>query len=155
SHVDEVAAALGLDPLEFRRNNHVREGDDQPIAEVLGEGGEGHPQTIRSCGLPQAIELGARTIGWSSKRSLYGKGPPARGIGMAIVMQASGIPGVDMGAASIKMNEDGSFNLLVGATDIGTGADTMFCQIAAEALGVPAEKIIPYSSDTDMTPFDP
>ena len=60
-----------------------------------------------------------------------------------------------MGGASIKMNEDGSFNLLVGATDIGTGADTMFCQIAAEALGVPLEKIIPYSSDTDMTPFDP
>jgi putative selenate reductase molybdopterin-binding subunit len=74
---------------------------------------------------------------------------------MAIVMQASGIPGVDMGAASLKMNEDGSFNLLVGATDIGTGYDTMFCQVAAEALGVPVEKIIPYSSDTDMTPFDP
>src|SRR5258708_42276 len=74
---------------------------------------------------------------------------------MAIVMQASGIAGVDMGAASIKMNEDASFNLLVGATDIGTGADTMFCQLAAEALGVPVEKIIPYSSDTDMTPFDP
>jgi len=74
---------------------------------------------------------------------------------MAIVMQASGIPGVDMGAASIKMNEDGSFNLLVGATDIGTGSDTMFCQVAAETLGVPVEKIIPYSSDTDMTPFDP
>ena len=81
--------------------------------------------------------------------------PIRRGVGMAIVMQASGIPGVDMGAASIKMNEDASFNLLVGATDIGTGADTMFCQLAAEALGVPVEKIIPYSSDTDMTPFDP
>jgi putative selenate reductase molybdopterin-binding subunit len=53
------------------------------------------------------------------------------------------------------MNEDGSFNLLVGATDIGTGADTMFCQIAAETLRVPIEKIIPYSSDTDLTPFDP
>jgi putative selenate reductase molybdopterin-binding subunit len=74
---------------------------------------------------------------------------------MAIVMQASGIPGVDMGAASIKMNEDGSFNLLMGATDIGTGADTTLCQIAAETLGVPVEKVIPYSSDTDMTPFDP
>src|SRR6185436_8624779 len=66
-----------------------------------------------------------------------------------------GIPGVDMGGASIKMNEDASFNLLMGATDIGTGADTMFCQLAAEALGVPMERIIPYSSDTDMTPFDP
>jgi putative selenate reductase molybdopterin-binding subunit len=71
------------------------------------------------------------------------------------VMQASGIPGVDMGAASIKMNEDGSFNLLMGATDIGTGSDTMFCQVAAETLGVAVDKIIPYSSDTDMTPFDP
>ncbi len=157
SHVDEIAQALGEDPLELRRRNHVQEGDEQPIAEVLGEGKEGHRQVIRSCGLPQAIQAGARAIGWTrrSKRLRPTAGVVRRGIGMAIVMQASGIPGVDMGAASIKMNEDGSFNLLVGATDIGTGADTMFCQIAAEALGVPMEKIIPYSSDTDMTPFDP
>jgi putative selenate reductase molybdopterin-binding subunit len=86
---------------------------------------------------------------------VVGAGPKRRGIGMAIVMQASGIPGVDMGAAALKMNEDASFNLTMGATDIGTGSDTMFCQIAAETLGVPIEKIIPYSSDTDMTPFDP
>ena len=157
SHVDEVASALGEDPLEFRRRNHVQEGDDQPIAEVLGEGKEGFKQIIRSCGLPQAIQLGARAIGWKerAKKKKGGSGPVRRGIGMAIVMQASGIPGVDMGAASMKMNEDGSFNLLMGATDIGTGSDTMFCQIAAETLGVPVEKIIPYSSDTDMTPFDP
>ena len=157
SHVDEVAASLGEDPLEFRRRNHVQEGDDQPIAEVLGEGKEGYKQVIRSCGLPQAIQLGAKAIGWKdrARKKKAGNGPRRRGVGMAIVMQASGIPGVDMGAASLKMNEDGSFNLLMGATDIGTGADTMFCQIAAEALGVPVEKIIPYSSDTDMTPFDP
>jgi putative selenate reductase molybdopterin-binding subunit len=157
SHVDEVAASLGEDPLEFRRRNHVQEGDDQPIAEVLGEGKEGFRQIIRSCGLPQAIQLGAKAIGWKdrARKKKAGNGPVRRGVGMAIVMQASGIPGVDMGAASIKMNEDGSFNLLMGATDIGTGADTMFCQIAAESLGVPVEKIIPYSSDTDMTPFDP
>jgi putative selenate reductase molybdopterin-binding subunit len=154
SHVDEVAQALGEDPLEFRRRNHVQEGDDQPIAEVLGEGKEGFKQVIRSCGLPQAIELGARAIGWGRPPE-PAEGPLRRGLGMAIVMQASGIPGVDMGAASLKMNEDASFNLLVGATDIGTGSDTMFCQIAAEALGVPVERIIPYSSDTDMTPFDP
>jgi putative selenate reductase molybdopterin-binding subunit len=156
SHVDEVAAGLGEDPLEFRKRNHVQEGDDQPIAEVLGEGKEGFKQVIRSCGLPQAIQLGAKAIGWSKARKKKAPdGPLRRGIGMAIVMQASGIPGVDMGAASLKMNEDASFNLLMGATDIGTGADTMFCQVAAEALGVPMEKIIPYSSDTDMTPFDP
>jgi putative selenate reductase molybdopterin-binding subunit len=157
SHVDEVAAARGEDPLEFRRRNHVQEGDDQPIAEVLGEGKEGFKQVIRSCGLPQAIQLGAKAIGWKdrARKKKAGNGPVRRGLGMAIVCQASGIPGVDMGAASIKMNEDGSFNLLMGATDIGTGSDTMFCQIAAESLGVSVDKIIPYSSDTDMTPFDP
>jgi putative selenate reductase molybdopterin-binding subunit len=157
SHVDEIAHALSLDPLEFRRNNHVQEGDPTPIAEVLGEGREGYPQLIRSCGLPKAIEQGATAIGWGKKRKqlVVGAGPKRRGIGMAIVMQASGIPGVDMGAAALKMNEDASFNLTMGATDIGTGSDTMFCQIAAETLGVPIEKIIPYSSDTDMTPFDP
>jgi putative selenate reductase molybdopterin-binding subunit len=156
SHVDEVAIALGEDPLEFRRRNHVHEGDEQPITEALGEGREGHRQVVRSCGLPQAIQLGAKAIGWAEKRRARAvAGPVRRGVGMAIVMQASGIPGVDMGAASIKMNEDGSFNLLIGATDIGTGSDTMFCQVAAETLGVPVEKIIPYSSDTDMTPFDP
>ena len=156
SHVDEVALALGEDPLEFRRRNHVQQGDEQPIAAILGEGREGHKQVIRSCGLPQAIQLGAKAAGWGKKRKRADSdGPLRRGLGMAIVMQASGIPGVDMGAASIKMNEDGSFNLLIGATDIGTGSDTMFCQIAAETLGVAVEKIIPYSSDTDMTPFDP
>jgi putative selenate reductase molybdopterin-binding subunit len=158
SHVDEVAAKLGVDPLEFRKQNHVQAGDDQPIAEVLGEGREGFKQVIRSCGLPQAIKEGAKAIGWSRRAKVAkanGNGPLRRGLGMAIVMQASGIPGVDMGAASLKMNEDGSFNLLMGATDIGTGSDTMFCQVAAETLGVEPERIIPYSSDTDMTPFDP
>ena len=126
---------------------------------MLGEGREGFQQIIRSCGLPEAIELGAQgdRVGARSAQGARARptGPLRRGVGMAIVMQASGIPGVDMGAASIKMNEDASFNLLMGATDIGTGSDTMFCQVAAEALGVPVEKIIPYSSDTDMTPFDP
>jgi CO/xanthine dehydrogenase Mo-binding subunit len=73
---------------------------------------------------------------------------------MSIHMQGSGIPAVDMGAATIKMNDDGSFNLLIGATDLGTGSDTILGQIAAETLGVPLDKIIVYSSDTDMTPFD-
>jgi putative selenate reductase molybdopterin-binding subunit len=75
-------------------------------------------------------------------------------MGMTCLMHGSGIPGVDMGSARIKLNEDGSFNLHVGATDIGTGSDTILSQIAAEALAVPLEKIIIYSSDTDHTPFD-
>jgi putative selenate reductase molybdopterin-binding subunit len=185
SHMDELAEKLGIDPLEFRRMNHVRVGETTPISEVLGEGREGRRQVIQSCSLDECIEQGAQAIGWKEKRNpapadlvadlkpegsnqfsrdsaAAGKtGQQAirhrtrRGIGMACTMQASGIPGVDMGAAWIKMNEDGSFNLKVGATDIGTGADTMFAQIAAETLGTVPEKIIVYSSDTDMTPFDP
>jgi putative selenate reductase molybdopterin-binding subunit len=69
-------------------------------------------------------------------------------------MQGTAIPYLDMGGASIKMNDDGSFNLLVGATDLGTGSDTVLAQMAAEVLGVPIEDMITYSSDTDFTPFD-
>ena len=73
---------------------------------------------------------------------------------MAICMQGTGLPKIDLGAATMKMNEDGSFNLLVGATDIGTGSDTILAQIAAETLGIDTGDIIVTSSDTDTTPFD-
>ena len=69
-------------------------------------------------------------------------------------MQGTAIPYLDMGGAVIKMNEDGSFNMLVGATDLGTGSDTVLAQMAAEVLGVPVDDMIVYSSDTDFTPFD-
>ena len=71
-----------------------------------------------------------------------------------MAIQGSGIPLMDMGACSIKINDDGSFNLLFGATDLGTGADTVLAQIAAEVLGVRTEDIIVYAADTDLTPFD-
>ena len=80
--------------------------------------------------------------------------PLRHGKGVALVMQGTAIPNLDMGAASIKMNDDGSFNLLVGATDLGTGSDTVLTQMAAEVLGCPPEDFITYSSDTDFTPFD-
>jgi len=73
---------------------------------------------------------------------------------MAVMLHGSGIAGLDMAAATIKMNDDGSFNLLIGATDLGTGSDTILAQMAAEVLGVPVNDIIVYSSDTDFTPFD-
>jgi putative selenate reductase molybdopterin-binding subunit len=69
-------------------------------------------------------------------------------------MQGTAIPYLDMGGASVKMNDDGSFNLLIGATDLGTGSDTVIAQMVAEVLGVPLDDIITYSSDTDFTPFD-
>ncbi|MBN1295770.1 molybdopterin-dependent oxidoreductase, partial [bacterium] len=98
---------------------------------------------------------GAAAVEWTRWRGRrIREGHEVIGVGMACLMQGSSIPEVDMGSASMKINEDGSFNLLIGATDLGTGSDTVLAQIAAEALHVPVEKIIVYSSDTDLTPFD-
>ncbi len=153
--VDEAAERLGIDALELRAANHIRAGETSPIFEQLGEGRPGVPMTISSCGLGECITLGAARIGWASKRGVRRReGPWVHGVGMSIHMQGSGIPLVDMGAATLKMNDDGSFNLLIGATDIGTGSDTILGQIAAEVLGVTLDDIVVYSSDTDMTPFD-
>jgi len=152
--MDEMACAIGMDPVEFYRRNHIRAGETSPVFQALGEGKEGVEMIIGSCGLDECLDRGARAIGWKKKRGRPGKGPVKRGLGMVCLMQGSSIPEIDMGAASIKLNEDGSFNLLVGATDLGTGSDTVLGQIAAEVLAVPLDKIIVYSSDTDMTPFD-
>jgi probable selenate reductase molybdenum-binding subunit len=153
--MDELAERLNLDPIELRRRNHIRTGESSPIFEKLGEGREGVAFTIKSCELAHCIEIGAEKIGWAEKRGKHRReGSWVHGVGMSIHMQGSGIPQIDMGAATIKMNEDGSFNLLIGATDLGTGSDTILGQIAAEVLGVPLEKVIVISSDTDITPFD-
>lgn len=144
SQMDEVAKALGMDPLAFRLKNCLRAGDDNPIARALGEGREGIPQTIRSCGLPECAAWGKEAIGWGVHK----------GVGVAFAMHGSAIPGLDMGAATIKLNDDGTFNLLIGATDLGTGGDTVLAQMAAETLGCTVEDIIVYAADTDLTPFD-
>ena len=153
--MDALAERLGIDPVELRRRNHIRVGEGSPIFEKLGEGREGVEQTIKSCELERCLEIGAERIGWVEKRGKrHRDGSRVHGLGMSIVMQGSGIPLIDMGAATIKMNEDGSFNLLIGATDLGTGSDTILGQIAAEVLGVPLDAILVTSSDTDFTPFD-
>lgn len=155
SAMDELAEKLGFDPLTFRQMNHIKTGETSPVFRALGEGKAGVEQAIGSCELAKCIKLGAKEIGWKKRGDWRKKtGRVRRGIGMAALMQGSSIPEIDMGAASIKMNEDGSFNLLMGATDLGTGSDTVLAQIAAEALGCDLDKIIVYSSDTDMTPFD-
>jgi putative selenate reductase molybdopterin-binding subunit len=152
--IDEAAEKLGMDPIELRRKNHIRSGGTSPIFKALGEGTEGVEMTIGSCGLEDCITLGAESIGWENRTKHSSEGEIKKGIGMAILMQGSSIPHIDMGAATIKLNEDGSFNLLMGATDLGTGSDTVLSQIAAEEIGVPIEAMIPLSSDTDVTPFD-
>lgn len=152
--MDELAVKLGEDPIEFRRRNHIREGETSPVFKLLGEGREGVPQTMASVGLERAMDLGAEAIGWKEKRGKPGDGPIKRGVGMCALMQGSAIPGVDMASCHIKMNEDGSFSMLIGAADLGTGADTVLAQIAAEELGVKSSDFIVYAGDTDVVPFD-
>jgi CO/xanthine dehydrogenase Mo-binding subunit len=158
SMMDIIADRLGIDPLDLRRQLHIQVGETNPVFAALGEGKEGHDNPIASCGLPECITRGAEAIGWKQKHRLYQKRDALarrrRGIGVACLMQGSGIAGIDMASARIKMNEDGSFNMQMGATDLGTGSDTVLAQIAAQVLGVTADKIQCYSSDTDMTPFD-
>jgi putative selenate reductase molybdopterin-binding subunit len=161
AHMDDVAAAIGMDPIEFRRLNWTRVGDPLDIVPQLGEGEieGGEPPVITSSGLEEAVLQGQRSIGWH-RRSDPGWRQPVdrphvrRGMGFAMTMHGTAIPGLDMGGASLKINDDGSFNLLVGATDLGTGSDTVLAQIAAEVVGVGVHDIIVYSSDTDLTPFD-
>ncbi len=153
--MDELAERLEMDPVELRRRNHIRVGESSPIFEQLGEGRPGVEQTIKSCALSECISVAAEEIDWEGKRARPRRdGRLARGVGMSVHMQGSGIPLIDMAAATIKMNEDGSFNLLVGATDLGTGSDTILGQIAAEVLGVPLDHLVVYSSDTDVVAFD-
>src|SRR5947209_381322 len=135
SHIDEVAKALGMDPLELRRKNWIKQGDENPLAKALGEGKEGYGQIIESCGLPQCLQIVEEKLNWKENSGKGETGSFRRGVGVSLAMHGTAIPGLDMGGASIKLNDDGSFNVLVGATDIGTGSDTVIAQIAAEVLG--------------------
>ncbi len=159
-HMEMIARALDLDPIEFRLKNALRAGELHPFSTAWSEGREPRPETIETNALEECVRQGKAAIGWDQK---YGnpewhrsteKPYLRKGVGVAMVMQGTAIPYLDMGGASIKMNDDGSFNLLIGATDLGTGSDTVLAQLAAEVLGVPVDDIIVYSSDTDFTPFD-
>jgi putative selenate reductase molybdopterin-binding subunit len=162
AHMEDIAAALDMDVMEFKRLNWTKVGDPIDVAPQLGEGEapeEGFVPVVTSSGLEECVAQGERAIGWNRRLDPDWRRPSdrphiRRGLGFAMCMHGSAIPGLDMGAASIKINDDGSFNLLFGATDLGTGADTVLAQIAAEVLGVPLDDILVYAADTDMTPFD-
>ncbi len=162
SHIEEIAHGLGMDPIEFRRKNWVQAGDEMPMAVLLGEGEKKtviEAPLILSCGLDECFVQGMAAIDWERRndpswRTVPGKPHIRRGLGAAMAMHGTAIPGLDMGGATIKINDDGSFNVNVGATDLGTGSDTILAQMAAEVLGVPLSDVVIYSSDTDMTPFD-
>jgi putative selenate reductase molybdopterin-binding subunit len=158
--METICRELDLDPLEFRLKNVIRSGELHPFSTAWNEGRAPIPEKIHTVGLPECVQQGRDAIKWDEKygnpqwHAVPGKKHLRKGIGVALAMQGTAIARLDMGGASLKMNDDGSFNLLVGATDLGTGSDTVLAQMAGEVLGIPIEDIIVYSSDTDFTPFD-
>ena len=150
SHLEDIARALKLDPIEFRLRNFVAAGHTDPLTRV----------TVRTFGLPECIEKGKALIKWDEKKRAYAgqTGDRRRGVGMACFGYASGtFPfSQEIAGARIVMHQDGSVTLQVGATEIGQGSDTVFAQMTAEVLGLPLDMVhVVTSQDTDITPFDP
>lgn len=151
--IAKVAEKLGLDHMEVIEKNRVDVGSRLEILKSLGEGREGQAETIMSCGLGAALKRGRELIEWGKK--VESSDPDwAIGKGFAIVQQGSGLPGLDSANAEIRMLSDGTFIVLSGGTDLGTGLDTVSCKLAAEALCVDMDDVTVMSGDTDTTPFD-
>ena len=146
SAVNELAQKLHMDPVKLRELNMVREGEIMPA--YYGE-------RNNSCALDRCLKRAAEMIGWEEKFPCRDMGNgKVRSVGMAMSMQGSGISNVDVGSATIKLNEDGSYTLALGCTDMGTGCDTIMAQIAADCLETPMENIVVFSVDTDISPYD-
>ncbi|AFS78097.1 putative molybdenum-binding subunit of oxidoreductase [Gottschalkia acidurici 9a] len=154
--MNKLAHTLGMDPTELRNKNMAREGEDCILFNLTTLGEHDTPvQKILSCGLHDMVAKGKELIGWDEKYPGKQVGPNKfRGMGMCIAQQGSGIPKVDSATAEIRFQDQGFFTLLTGATDIGTGSDTILKQIAADAIGIHEDRIEVISSDTDLTPFD-
>lgn len=154
--MSEIAEKLGLDVIDFKRKNWIKVGDDMYLSQQLGEGRTGVKQALETSAFEQCVQIGEKIMDFRAKKEKYRNqtGRYRRGVGMAIVLHGSSVANLDMAAATLKMNDDGSFNLTMGATDLGTGSDTVLAQIAAEVLNIDLEDLIVYSSDTDFTPFD-
>ncbi|HIX83989.1 MAG TPA: molybdopterin-dependent oxidoreductase [Candidatus Megamonas gallistercoris] len=146
SAVNELAAKLHIDPIKLREMNMVREGDVMPA--YYGE-------TATSCALNRCVERCKQMIGWEKKYPARDMGNgKIRSVGIAMAMQGSGISNVDVGSASIKLNDEGNYTLSFSSADMGTGCDTILAQIAAETLMCPMEDIGVCAADTAATPYD-
>lgn len=146
SIVNELAEKLGMDPVELRMKNMVREGQVMPA--YYGE-------TANSCALDRCLMRVKEMIGWEEKypRKVTEDGK-IRSVGVALAMQGSCISNVDVGSATVKLNEDGIYTLSIAAADMGTGCDTILAQMAAECLDCPVDQIVVSGADTDTSPYD-
>lgn len=146
SAVNELAAKLDMDPVKLRELNMVREGMKMPA--YYGE-------TANSCALDRCLARAKEMIGWDEKYPFRDMGNgKVRGVGIAMAMQGSSIAGIDVGGADIKLNEDGSYTLALGCSDMGTGCDTILAQMAADCLDTDMKNIVVFSVDTDISPYD-
>ena len=146
SAVNELADKLGIDPFVIRQRNIIREGDVMPAY---------YGQVNTSCALDRCLQAVHDNIGWDEKYPVRDMGNgKVRAVGMGMAMQGSGITSVDVGSASLKINDDGFYTLSIGAADMGTGCDTILAQIAAEVLECPLDNVTVLGADTDSSPYD-
>ena len=146
SAVNELADKLGIDPFVIRRRNIIHEGDVMPAY---------YGQVNTSCALDRCLQAVHDNIGWDEKYPVRDMGNgKVRAVGMGMAMQGSGITSVDVGSASLKINDDGFYTLSIGAADMGTGCDTILAQIAAEVLDCPLDNVTVLGADTDSSPYD-
>lgn len=146
SAVNELAEKLKIDPVELRMKNIVREGMFMPA--YFGE-------TANACALDRCIAHCADHFNWKEKYPVRDMGNgKVRTAGMAIAMQGSCISNVDVGSCTLKLSDDGTYNMLIGAADMGTGCDTILAQMAAEVLDCEPDQIVVFGADTDASPYD-
>lgn len=146
SAVNELAAELHMDPVTLRLKNILHQGEKMPAY---------FNETALSCHLEQCLLRVRDMIGWDRKypRQVLSNGH-IRSVGLSLAMQGSSISNVDVASATIKVNDDGFYSLSIGATDMGTGCDTILAQIAAECLQCSVDNIVTYGVDTDISPYD-
>ena len=146
SAVNELANILGMDPFKIREMNITHEGEIMPAY---------YGQLNTSCALDRCLARVHDMIDWDNKYSCRDMGNgKIRAVGMGMAMQGSGITSMDVGSATLKVNDEGFYTLLIGAADMGTGCDTTLAQIAAEVLECPLDNITTLSADTDWSPYD-
>lgn len=146
SAVNELANILGMDPFKIREMNITHEGEIMPAY---------YGQLNTSCALDRCLARVHDMIDWDNKYPCRDMGNgKVRAVGMGMAMQSSGITSMDVGSATLKVNDEGFYTLLIGAADMGTGCDTTLAQIAAEVLECPLDNITTLSADTDWSPYD-
>ena len=144
--VNELAERLGIDPTVLRDRNMVREGMQMPAY---------YNETASACALDRCMEHCRQIFHWDEKYPVRDMGNgKVRAAGVAMAMQGSCISNVDVGSATLKLSEDGTYNLIIGAADMGTGCDTILAQMAAECMDCSVDDIAVFGADTDASPYD-